>query len=76
MSTCCYTRIRYYAENSMRVLTILYISVALFRARGYKTFFMLNSVEHEILNAHKYKNIKTFSFFQAQVSGECYFSCS
>ena len=26
-------------------------------------FFMLNSVEHEILNAHKYKNIKKFSFF-------------
>ena len=23
--------------------------------RGYKTFYMLNSVEHEILNAHKYK---------------------
>ena len=29
------------------------------RARSYqsKTFSMLNSVEHEILNAHKYKNI-------------------
>ena len=26
--------------------------------RGYKTSFMLNSVEHEIINAHKYKNIK------------------
>ena len=26
--------------------------------RGYKTFSMLNSVEHEISNAHKYKNIK------------------
>ena len=25
-----------------------------------KLFFMLNSVEHEILNAHKYKNIKKF----------------
>ena len=24
---------------------------------------MLNSVEHEILNAHKYKNIMKFSFF-------------
>ena len=24
---------------------------------------MLNSVEHEILNAHKYKNIEKFSFF-------------
>ena len=28
------------------------------RARGYKTFFMLNSAEHGILNAHKYKNKK------------------
>ena len=27
---------------------------------------MLNSVEHGILNAHKYKNIKKFSIFQAQ----------
>ena len=25
--------------------------------------FMLNSVEHEILNAHEYENIKKFSFF-------------
>ena len=46
------------------------------RARGYKTFFVLNSVEHEISNAHKYKNIKKFSFCQARISGECYFSCS
>ena len=33
------------------------------RPQSYKTFFMLNSVEHEILNAHKYKNIKKFIFF-------------
>ena len=32
------------------------------RPQGYKTFSMLNSVEHEILNAHKYKNIKNFGF--------------
>ena len=30
----------------------------MFWLRGYKTFFMLNSVKHEILNAYKYKNIK------------------
>ena len=35
----------------------------LIRARSYKTFFMLNSVENEILKAHKYKNIKKFSYF-------------
>ena len=33
------------------------------RPRGYKTFFMLNSVERELLNAHKYKNINKFSPF-------------
>ena len=38
-------------------------------------FFMLNSAEYEILNAHKYKIIKKFSFFQAQISLQCYFSC-
>ena len=38
--------------------------------------FMLNSAEHEILNAYKCKNIKKFSIFQAQISPECYFSCS
>ena len=42
-------------------------------ARGYKTFFVLNLVEHEISNAHKYKNIKKFSVFKAQLSLDCYF---
>ena len=45
-------------------------------ARGYKILFMLDSVGHEILKAHKYKNIKKFRFFQTQISRECYFSCS
>ena len=44
--------------------------------QGNKTFFMLNSAEHEILNAHKYENIKKFNILQAQISLECYFSCS
>ena len=30
------------------------------RVQGYKTFFMLNTVEHEILNAPKNKKIKKF----------------
>ena len=33
------------------------------RLRGYKTFFMLNSVEHEISNTHKYKKISRNSAF-------------
>ena len=44
-----------------------------YRPRGYKTFFMLDSAEHEILNAHKYHFIKKFRIFQAQMSLECYF---
>ena len=44
------------------------------RPQGYKTFFVLNSVEHEILYAHKYKNIyKKNGLFKAQLSLECYF---
>ena len=40
--------------------------------RGYKTFFILNSVEHEILNPH-IKNIEKFGFFKAHISLQCYF---
>ena len=46
------------------------------RPQGYKTFSMLNSAEHDTLNAHKYKNVKKLSIFQAHISQECYFSCS
>ena len=46
------------------------------RPQGYKFFVMLNSAEHKILSAHKYKSIKKFSFFPAQISLQCYFSCS
>ena len=35
----------------------------LVRPRGYETFFMLSSIEHEILNAHKYINNKKLGFF-------------
>ena len=34
------------------------------RGRGYKKIFMFNSAEHEVLNAHKYKNIQNSAFFQ------------
>ena len=40
----------------------MYIITNVTWPRGYKTFFVLNSVEHEISNAHKYKNINKFSF--------------
>ena len=41
-----------------------------------KLFFMLKSVEHEILKAHKLNNIKELSFLQTQINREYYFSCS
>ena len=41
-----------------------------------QNFFRANSVEHEILNAHKYENVKKFGLFKAQLSLECYFSRS
>ena len=31
--------------------------------QGYKTFFMLNSIEHEVLNIHKYKNYRKLAYF-------------
>ena len=43
------------------------------RSRGHKTFFMLNSVEHEILNAYKYKKYQEIQLFQTQISRECIF---
>ena len=44
-----------------------------FRAEGYKTFFMFNAAEHEILNAHKYENNQEMQLFQTQISLECFF---
>ena len=36
------------------------------RPQGYKTFSMLYSAEHEILNAFKYENMKKLSFFRVK----------
>ena len=55
-------QVRHYCLLSARDISNTYISYYL-RPRGYKTFFMLNSVEHEIVNAHKYKNIQKFGLF-------------
>ena len=53
--------------NSTDPVRLLLRSI-LIRPGGYKTFFMLNSAEHEILNAFEYENIKKFSIFQAQIT--------
>ena len=47
--------------------TFTFILVLRIRARDYRTVFMLNSAEHEVLNAHKYENIKKFCIFQVQI---------
>ena len=45
-------------------------SKALFNwPRGYKTFFMLNSVEHEIFSANKYENANNSWHFLPTIVG-------
>ena len=58
------------------VFIIFFTNLMIGSGSGVVKMFMLRLAEHEILNAHKYKNIKKFSIFQAEVSAECYFSCS
>ena len=41
--------------------------------RGFETFSMLSSVEHEILNAHKYINIKKLGFLGSDKSRMLFF---
>ena len=48
----------------MKSIRECFLSYIVLRPPGYKTFFMFNSVEHEISNAHKYKKIKKFGFFR------------
>ena len=43
------------------------------RVRDKKKYFILNSAEHKILNAPKYKNINKFSFLQAKINLKYYF---
>ena len=43
------------------------------RPGSYKTFFMLSSFEHEILNAHKYKNIKKVGFLGSDKTSMLFF---
>ena len=50
-------------EVAVDVVLLLFANGKQLWLQGYKTFFMLNSVEHEILNAHKQKNIKKFDTF-------------
>ena len=48
--------------NEVAHLDLHCLDVIGYQTRSYNTFSMLKSAEHEILNAHKYKNIKNFSF--------------
>ena len=43
--------------------TVIRLLLRAAKIQGFKTFFMLNSIEHEILNARKNKNVKKFLFF-------------
>ena len=39
----------------------------LLRSWSYKTFFMLNSVKHEIFSANKYENANIFMFISREM---------
>ena len=55
--------------NIINVLVTLFlVKSGEFRPRRYKTFFMLDSVEHEILNAHKYKISRNSAFLGSDKS--------
>ena len=43
--------------------------------RGYKTFLMLNSAEHEISTAHKYSNSQNQWNFQVLITKASHLSC-
>ena len=46
------------------------------RQRGYKTFFMLNSTEHELCSANKYQITDYFKFLLVKDSWAWYFFCA
>ena len=55
-------RILFYLFN-LFLANCLFVLGAQHWSRGYKTFFILNSAEHEILNAHQYKISRNSGFF-------------
>ena len=58
------------------IYTILALVIYLLHdwPRGYKTFYTFISVEHEILNAHKYKKIsRNSAFFGSDKPGMLFF---
>ena len=51
-------------QNKLNLVTKQNILQTVQIQPDYKTIFMLNSAEHEILNIHKYKNINQLSIFR------------
>ena len=60
---CTFTLCRHSTVVSIFYDFLISISRQSGSSRNAKTFLMHNSAEHEILNAHRYKIIKKFSFF-------------
>ena len=48
--------LNYFPENAITFILTMYNINNEIRPRGYKTFFMLNSAEHELFSANKYEN--------------------
>ena len=63
--------VRFCGHNSSFSFQLLFHQI--FRARGYKKNFMLNSAEHGISYAHMYKNINS-AFFRLRYPSNAIFS--
>ena len=50
-------------EKNWRQWTYLSLKIEYFTSGGYKTFFMLNSAEHETFSANKYENVNNSWYF-------------
>ena len=74
----CSFKIRvFFLQPTLKRSVIIAVSLykLLSRARGYKTFFMLNSAEYEICSAYKKLNTSNLNFLPAQQNWAWDFSC-
>ena len=63
-------------KTSAKCGVLLVCALSQNRPRGYKTFSMLNSAEHEILNTHQYKKNHEIQLIPGSYKPRMPFSCS
>ena len=69
VATCAENRMLKIFSFFLCIVSCKYLNSSFAQARGYKTYFMLNSIEHELLTAHKNEFIdKKRKFFALRLS--------